>query len=99
MESSMSITSSEVKRQMRVLEQLPTDYAFPLFNARQAMESQRRSGYNSTASAAREIVDNAIEAGATRVDVVLHSEASKRGPRTVDAIAFIDNGAGMLPQM
>lgn len=91
--------SSEVKRQQRALDQLPTDYAFPLFNAKQALESQRRSGYNSTASAAREIVDNSIEAGAARVDVVLHSDNSSRGPRTVSAIAFIDDGPGMLPQM
>lgn len=56
---------SELERQEKYLAQLPEDYEFPLFNARQAVESQRRSGYKDTAAASREIVDNAIEADAT----------------------------------
>ena len=55
---------SELERQEKYLAQLPENYEFPLFNARQAVESQRRSGYKDTAAASREIVDNAIEAGA-----------------------------------
>ena len=91
---------SEVERQEKYLAQLPDDYAFPLFSARQAVESQRRSGYKDTAAAAREIVDNAIEAGATRVDVVFEtSKAAPSGRRSVTAIAFIDNGSGMVPRM
>src|SRR5205807_904123 len=65
-------------------------------NVRHAVESQRRSGYKDTASAAREIVDNAIEAGAERIDLVFDSEPGKK---TVTAIAFIDNGSGMIPEM
>ncbi len=60
---------TEVERQQKYLARLPDNYAFPLFNASQALESQRRSGYRNTAAAAREIVDNAMEAGASRVDV------------------------------
>ena len=60
---------TEVERQQKYLDRLPENYVFPLFNAAQALESQRRSGYRNTASAAREIVDNAMEAGATRVDI------------------------------
>lgn len=89
---------SEVERQRKYLALLPADYAFPLFNARQALESQRRSGYKDTASASREIIDNAIEAGATRVDVVFETH-SQQGGKAVKAVAFIDNGAGMLPEM
>ena len=53
---------TEVERQTKYLAKLPEDFSFPLFNAAQALESQRRSGYRNTAAAAREIVDNAIEA-------------------------------------
>ena len=45
---------TEVERQQKYLDRLPDNYAFPLFNAAQALESQRRSGYRNTASAARE---------------------------------------------
>src|SRR5207244_7218 len=48
--------------------------------------------------AAREIVDNAIEAGADRVHVIFETERAQRGVR-VTAVAFIDNGSGMLPDM
>lgn len=92
-------TPAELVRQRKALDQLPLDYAFPLFNAKHALESQRRSGYRSTAAAAREIVDNAIEAGARRIDVVFEQAPPARGPRTVQSIAFIDDGPGMLPEM
>jgi hypothetical protein len=60
---------TEIQRQEKYLAELPEDFSFPLFNVRYAVESQRRSGYRDTASASREIVDNAVEAGATRIDV------------------------------
>jgi hypothetical protein len=90
---------SELERQDKYLAQLPEDYEFPLFNARQAVESQRRSGYKDTAAASREIVDNAIEAGASRVDVVFDTVKAKNNRRSVSAIAFIDDGSGMRPDM
>ena len=93
---------TEVERQQKYLERLPDDYKFPLFNAAQALESQRRSGYRNTASAAREIVDNAMEAGATRIDVCFDKpKALKLHQRqdAITAVAFIDNGSGMLPRM
>src|ERR1039457_2822002 len=90
---------SELERQGKSLGQWPEHYEFPLFNARQAVESQRRSGYKDTAAASREIVDNAIEACATRVDVVFDTVKAKNSKRLVSAVAFIDNGAGMSPEM
>ena len=90
---------SELERQEKYLAQLPENYEFPLFNARQAVESQRRSGYKDTAAASREIVDNAIEAGATHVDVVFDTAKAKNNKRSVTAVAFIDDGAGMSPRM
>ena len=92
---------TEVERQQKYLDRLPENYAFPLFNAAQALESQRRSGYRNTASAAREIVDNALEAGATRVDVCFERPKTLKAYQRADSIstiAFIDNGSGMLPE-
>lgn len=90
---------SELQRQKKYLERLPNSFAFPLFNAKQALESQRRSGYRNTASAAREITDNAIEAGADKIHVVFDSSRNATGRRITTAVAFIDNGPGMLPMM
>jgi Histidine kinase-, DNA gyrase B-, and HSP90-like ATPase len=88
----------EIERQRAYLDELPSDFPFPLFNARQALESQRDSGYVSTASAAREIVDNAIEAGARRVHVVFET-GQRHTRKVVKNVAFIDDGSGMLPEM
>src|SRR5258707_4485850 len=93
---------TEVERQQKYLDRLPEHYAFPLFNAAQALESQRRSGYRNTASAAREIVDNAMEAGATRIDVCFERPKQlkhRQRAESITGIAFIDNGSGMLPRM
>src|ERR1019366_5616421 len=89
----------EVERQERYLSILPDDFTFPLFNTRQALESQRRNGYRNTASAAREIVDNAIEAGAKEVRVVFDKVKNRKGREVVTAVAFIDNGSGMTERM
>lgn len=88
----------ELERQKKYLAKLPSDFAFPLFNARYAVESQRMSGYRDTAAASREIVDNSIEAGATQVHIIFDTKRES-GRELVDAVAFIDNGSGMLPQM
>lgn len=88
----------EVERQRQYLDDLPPGFQYPLFNARQALESQRDSGYVNTASAAREIVDNAIEAGAERIHIVFET-GMRHTRKVVTNIAFIDDGSGMLPEM
>jgi hypothetical protein len=94
---------TEIQRQEKYLSRLPENYTFPLFNAKTALESQRRNGYRNTASAAREIVDNAIEAGANKVHVVFETARQKgKGGKTtqvVSGVAFIDNGSGMVRNM
>src|SRR5579871_870428 len=100
----LSALLSEVERQDKYLDELPNGYKFPLFDGRLAVESQRKSGYKDTARAAREIVDNAVEAGAKNVWIVLdragESGRSKNARRdAVVNIAFIDDGPGMRPQM
>ncbi len=92
----------EIERQRRYLSQLKSDFSFPLFNSKRALESQRQSGYRNTAAAAREIVDNAIEAKATQVHVTFERPGDRKAYQrkdTVTAVAFIDNGSGMLPKM
>lgn len=95
---------TEIGRQKAVTDALGDDFKFPLFNGRQAIESQRKSGYKNTARAAREIIDNAIEAGAKNVWVVFNrpsaGERVKNERRdAVSAVAYIDNGPGMIPKM
>lgn len=91
---------TELERQDKYLKELPPGYEFPLFDSRQALESQRRNGYRDTAAAAREIVDNAIEAGAKNVYAIFDKVQSKRGKRAiVSSVAFIDDGSGMRPAM
>ena len=95
---------TELERQERAVAALGEDFQFPLFNGRHAIESQRKSGYKNTARAAREIVDNAYEAGAKNVWVVLNRPADRKRKKherrdAVSAIAFIDDGPGMIPKM
>lgn len=93
---------AEVARQEKHLAQLPTNFDFPLFNSKHAIESQRRSGYRNTSAAAREIVDNAIEAKASRIDVFFAQTKRQKGKKdgeAVAAVAFLDNGSGMSPKM
>jgi hypothetical protein len=88
----------EIARQDKYLEKLPQDFQFPLFNAKTAVESQRQNGYRNTASAARELVDNALEAGATRIDIILERTRGGRAD-SISAVACLDNGAGMTKRM
>lgn len=63
-----------------------------------AIKSMRSSGYRDTAYAVAELVDNSIEAGATRVEILCadREDVSKaRKVRHLDRIAVIDNGKGM----
>lgn len=65
---------------------------FTLVAAEAFVEGMRDSGYKSTATAIDEFIDNSLQAGATRVDVV-----TRRSTGT--DIAVIDDGHGMLPDM
>ena len=90
-------TLTEIERQQKYLSRLPDNFQFGLFDYKVALESQRKSAYKTTAAAAREIVDNAIEAGAKSADIIFRRSDS--GHRLVTAVAFIDDGSGMLPKM
>jgi hypothetical protein len=90
---------TEIERQKKYLAALPKNFEFPLFNSKQALESQRRNGYRNTAAAAREIVDNAIEAKATKIHILFDRSKAANGKEVVSSVAFIDNGSGMLPEI
>lgn len=95
---------TEVQRQEYYISRLPVNYRFPLFSGAQAVKSQRQSGYRTTAKAAREIVDNAIEAGAKNVRIIFDIPSEDNRERhelrnNVRAVAFIDDGPGMGPEM
>lgn len=95
---------SEIERQKKYLAELPPDFEYPLFNVKYALESQRRSAYRSTAAAAREIIDNSLEAGSQRVHVVFDRPTERDREKyqqreKVSSIAFIDDGSGMVPDM
>ena len=64
---------NELERQEKYLAELPDNFSYPLFNTKRALDSQRQNGYRNTAVAAREIVDNSLEAKATKVHVVFDS--------------------------
>jgi hypothetical protein len=91
---------TELQRQDEYARDLPENYEFPLFSGRQAVESQRKSAYKTTAHAAREIVDNAIEAGAANVWIAFDRVSAAKREKyerkdAVTAMAFIDDGPGM----
>ena len=70
---------------------------FALVAAEAFVRGIRDIGYKSTATALDELVDNSIQAGATRIDVAFgYGSKSNAKP---DRIAVVDNGHGMDPIM
>src|SRR5689334_10429967 len=79
---------SEIERQQKYLAELPKDFSYPLFNTKRALDSQRQNGYRNTAVAAREIVDNALEAKATKMHIIFDTAVNSTRP-VVTSVAFI----------
>ena len=89
----------EIERQRKYLAHCRRTSSSRCSTSGTRLSPQRASGYRNTAAAAREIIDNSLEAGARNVHVVLDSDAEASGRRAVSAIAFIDDGPGMTPKM
>lgn len=71
---------------------------FDIVPSHLVIKAMRDSGYKNAAYAIAELVDNAIQAGATVVEVVCKEEdelVNQRTRRRVKEIAVIDNGTGM----
>ncbi|MDB5122390.1 MAG: hypothetical protein JWP94_519 [Mucilaginibacter sp.] len=61
------------------------------------VDSLRDNGYRDTAMALAEIIDNSIQADATKIEILLLEKLSKTGKREslVNEIVIADNGTGM----
>ena len=66
-----------------------------LVDERNFVESMRDVGYKNSGYAIAELVDNAIQAGAERIDILLHCPSGEH----VGAIAVMDDGHGMDKEM
>ena len=67
-----------------------------------AMTAMRDSGYRNTAYAIAELIDNAIQAGASSVELLCHEReyyVTQRTRRNIHSIAVLDNGSGMDAQV
>lgn len=85
-----------------VAERRAKKHRMPLVNSEIFVRSVRDSGYKSTATAIDEFVDNSIQAGASRVDIVFGYEdpaTSTKNLRNNGVLAVADDGHGMDPGM
>lgn len=96
----IEIRSTELEDQQHYLKE-KGERNFTFVAPETFVEGMRDSGYRSTATAIDEFVDNSIQAGATRVDIITTetTRGNKRKRRHVKDVAIIDNGHGMLPGM
>jgi hypothetical protein len=63
------------------------------------IRGMRDIGYKSNGWALAEMVDNAVQAGATVVNVAFGYEKSNKSRAKPDMLAVVDNGVGMIPKM
>ena len=66
---------------------------YPLVHEWQFAQAMRDTGYRSTAAAVAELVDNAVQAGARRIIILLREE-KEHGQRAI-TLAVRDDGCGM----
>jgi hypothetical protein len=69
---------------------------FPIVAIQSFIEATRDTGYKSTGSAIAELVDNALEASAKRIDVTIEHQDNV-GATYNPTIRVTDNGTGMTP--
>lgn len=70
--------------------------SFTIINTAMTVRSMRDSGYKSTTHALAELIDNAIEAGATSIEVFAVSEFDQdKKRRVLQELAVLDDGSGM----
>ena len=66
-----------------------------------AIRAMRDSGYKNTAYALAEIIDNAVQANATEVELICveaEEQVNQRTRKRISAIGVMDNGDGMSPE-
>ncbi len=66
----------------------------PLVSEANFIQASRDAGYRSAATALGELVDNALQAGATRIEIFVLEARDSHRERTI-SIGVLDNGRGM----
>ncbi|HET9215363.1 MAG TPA: ATP-binding protein [Terriglobia bacterium] len=61
------------------------------------IQATRDSGYESTATAISELVDNSIQAGATRIAILVSAKSRDDDEKAIE-VSVLDNGCGMDPK-
>ena len=70
--------------------------SFSIVDPRMTVEAMRDSGYKSTTHALAELIDNAIESGATAIELFgVSRRDGSTGRFTLKELAVLDNGEGM----
>ena len=78
------------------LEYYQDDLDFSVINTEMTVEAMRDSGYKSTTHALSELIDNAIEASASTIEIFgLSGRDDTTGRITLKELAVLDNGEGM----
>lgn len=73
-----------------------TDEACPIIALDRFIQATRDSGYKGTASAISELVDNSIQAQATRIEIVIAVAGGGDGDAAIE-VSVRDDGVGMDP--
>jgi len=71
---------------------------FDLVPVHLAIKAMRDNGYQNTATAIAELIDNSLQAGATKVQLLCRERrdvVAQRERSTIEQIAVLDNGSGM----
>src|SRR5581483_7852805 len=79
-----------------------SDETVDIVPAHLAVKAMRDNGYKNAAYAVAELMDNAIQAGATRVELLCGERENfieSRSRRQLEQIAVLDNGKGMSAQV
>jgi hypothetical protein len=75
-----------------------TDNKQPIVSAKLAIEAMRDNGYKNTATAVAELIDNSIQAGGSKIELLIMEkiEYAMANPKArVNEIAVLDDGHGM----
>jgi hypothetical protein len=93
-------TSEDLERQREFVKELnERGFSYPLIAAEAFVRGMRDSGYKNNATAVDEFIDNAIQAQADQVDIVMGYAAGNTSKKKPDYLAVVDNGHGMDPDM
>lgn len=95
-----TFTTEDLEKQHQYVRKLEQQhFAFPLIAAESFVRGMRESGYKSTATALNELIDNAIQAQAKHIDIILGYDEENKSKKKPDIIAIVDDGHGMEPKM